>query len=68
MTRRRGNELDGKTWTRYSISVWSDIRKTPEEIQTMRQSGLGWGEIAHRLHQSLGHIKHLGRTVSANKP
>jgi len=24
------NELDGKTWTRYSISVW-DIIKTPEE-------------------------------------
>jgi DNA modification methylase len=30
-TRRRANELDGKTWTRYSISVWSDITKTPEE-------------------------------------
>lgn len=30
-TRRRANQLDGKTWTRYSISVWSDIRKTPEE-------------------------------------
>ena len=29
---RRANALDGKTWTKYSISVWSDIRKTPEEI------------------------------------
>lgn len=29
---RRANDLDGRTWTRYSISVWSDIRKTPEEI------------------------------------
>lgn len=28
---RRMNELDGATWTRYSISIWSDIRKTPEE-------------------------------------
>ncbi|MCC7355452.1 MAG: site-specific DNA-methyltransferase [Anaerolineae bacterium] len=29
---QRTNELDGKTWTRYSISIWSDIRKTQEEI------------------------------------
>ncbi|HUW12601.1 MAG TPA: class I SAM-dependent methyltransferase [Anaerolineae bacterium] len=30
--RRRANALDGKTWTRYSISVWSDIKKTSEEV------------------------------------
>ena len=30
---RRANQLDGKTWTKYSISVWSDIKKTSEEIQ-----------------------------------
>lgn len=30
--RKRANELDGKTWLRYSVSVWSDIRKTKEEI------------------------------------
>lgn len=29
---RRANDLDGRTWTRYSISIWSDIRKTPDEI------------------------------------
>jgi DNA modification methylase len=28
----RGNNLDGKDWTRFSISVWSDLRKTPEEV------------------------------------
>lgn len=28
---RRANELDGATWTRYSISIWSDIRKSTEE-------------------------------------
>jgi DNA modification methylase len=28
---RRANDLDGAEWTRSSISVWSDIRKTPEE-------------------------------------
>ncbi len=31
--RKRANALDGKTWLRYSISVWSDITKSPEEIQ-----------------------------------
>jgi len=29
--RKRANELDGKTWLRYSISVWSDIHKSSEE-------------------------------------
>jgi len=29
--RKRANNLDGKTWTRHSISVWSDIKKTAEE-------------------------------------
>ena len=31
--RRRANQLDGKTWTRYSISIWSDLRKTTEELR-----------------------------------
>jgi len=26
---KRANDLDGATWTRYSISIWSDLRKTP---------------------------------------
>ena len=29
---RRGNSLDGRTWTRYSISIWSDLRKSREEL------------------------------------
>lgn len=29
---RRANDLDGATWTRYSISVWNDIRKDAEEL------------------------------------
>jgi DNA modification methylase len=29
--RKRANNLDGKTWTKYSISIWSDITKTTEE-------------------------------------
>src|SRR5437867_2954 len=32
-TERRANDLDGATWTRYSISVWNDIRKSKEEIR-----------------------------------
>jgi len=28
---KRLNELDGKTWLKYSISVWREIHKTPEE-------------------------------------
>lgn len=33
MSRKRCNSLDGKTWTRYSISVWSDIRKSAAEMR-----------------------------------
>jgi DNA modification methylase len=29
----RANQLDGKTWTKYSISIWSDIKKSAEEIK-----------------------------------
>ncbi|MFQ6026481.1 MAG: DNA methyltransferase [Dehalococcoidia bacterium] len=32
ITKRRANDLDGKTWQRHSISLWSDLRKTPEEV------------------------------------
>ena len=28
---RRANGLDGREWERFSISVWSDIKKSPEE-------------------------------------
>lgn len=30
---KRCNTLDGKTWIRYSISVWDDISKNSEEIK-----------------------------------
>lgn len=29
----RANDLTGKEWTRNSISVWNDLRKTPEEAK-----------------------------------
>ncbi len=31
MSRQRANSLSGSEWLRYSISVWEDIRKTPQE-------------------------------------
>lgn len=31
--RKKCNSLDGKQWIKNSISVWSDLKKTPEEIQ-----------------------------------
>ena len=31
---RKGNDLDGATWTRYSISVWNDIRKNHSQVRT----------------------------------
>jgi len=30
---KRANDLDGKTWLKDSISIWSDIRKSKEESQ-----------------------------------
>lgn len=30
---RRANDLNGSEWTRASISVWNDLRKTPEETK-----------------------------------
>lgn len=31
--RKRANDLDGAAWTRNSISIWSDIRKSKEESE-----------------------------------
>ena len=28
----KANNLDGTTWTKYSISIWSDIRKSKDEV------------------------------------
>jgi len=45
---RRANSLDGKTWTRHSISVWSDIRKTKEEL-ALRHPALFPEALAQRI-------------------
>lgn len=46
--RRRANLLDGRTWTRYSISIWSDIRKSKEELR-LKHPALFPVELPHRL-------------------
>jgi DNA modification methylase len=45
---RRGNSLDGRTWTRYSISVWSDIRKSKEEL-ALKHPALFPAHLVERL-------------------
>ncbi len=44
----RLNSLDGKTWTRYSISVWDDLRKTREE-KSLDHPALFPSMLAERL-------------------
>jgi len=48
--RRRANGLDGKMWTRYSISIWSDIRRTAEET-ALRHPAMFPVVLAERLIQ-----------------
>ena len=45
---KQANELDGKTWLRYSVSVWGDIRKTKEEIE-LKHPAMFPGMLAKRL-------------------
>lgn len=50
--RNRANELDGKAWTRYSISIWNDLRKTREEI-ALRHPAMFPLALPRRLIESL---------------
>ena len=45
---KRANNLDGRQWTRNSISVWNDIRFTPEE-QKLRHPAMFPSMLAERL-------------------
>lgn len=40
--------LDGKTWTRHSISIWSDIKKTKEE-NALKHPAMFPAELTKRL-------------------
>jgi DNA modification methylase len=48
---RRCNSLDGKRWLQNSISVWSDIRKSPEELR-LKHPALFPAALAMRLMES----------------
>jgi DNA modification methylase len=54
ITKRR-TKLDGKTWLRYSISVWDDIEKSPEE-RALRHPAMFPVALVERLLKSLSFI------------
>jgi DNA modification methylase len=58
--KKRANELDGKTWTRNSISIWSDLRKTPEEV-ALKHPAMFPQALAARVIESF--TNHRDRTV-----
>lgn len=47
-TTSRANDLDGKEWTKFSISVWNDIRKTAEEAK-LAHPAMFPGALVERL-------------------
>lgn len=48
---RRCNSLDGKRWLQNSISVWGDIRKSPEELR-LKHPAMFPAALAVRLMES----------------
>ena len=48
--KHRANDLDGATWLRYSISIWSDIRKSAEE-RVLNHPAIFPAMLAERLIQ-----------------
>ena len=49
-SKRKANDLDGRTWEKFSISIWSDIRKTREE-QRLKHPAMFPIELVTRLIQ-----------------
>ncbi len=54
--KKKANSLDGRTWTRYSISVWSDIQKNREE-KSLGHPAMFPVELPRRLIQIFTHSK-----------
>ena len=46
----RANDLGGASWTRYSISIWDDIRKNSEEL-SLKHPAMFPAQLASRLIQ-----------------
>lgn len=57
---KRCNELDGRRWLQYSLSVWSDIRKSPEE-RRLKHPALFPAALVERLMQAF--LRPDGRVV-----
>ncbi|HEM55608.1 MAG: DNA methyltransferase [Caldisphaera sp.] len=57
-TNKRLNELDGKTWLKYSFSIWRDIRKDAEETK-LKHPALFPVELASRLIKIFTHKNDL---------
>lgn len=57
---KRANELDGRRWLQYSLSVWSDIRKSAEE-QRLKHPALFPVSLVDRLMQA--YLRPAGRVV-----
>lgn len=57
---KRCNTLDGKTWLQYSISVWSDIRKSTDELR-LKHPALFPAALVSRLMQAF--LRPEGRTI-----
>ncbi len=51
MTKRRANSLGGKRWLQNSISVWSDIRKSADELK-LKHPAMFPAALASRLIES----------------
>ena len=45
---KRANELDGKTWLKYSISIWNGLRKSREEVR-LGHPAMFPSDLAQRL-------------------
>ena len=50
-TKKHANDLDGAAWLRNSISVWGDIRKTPEEA-ALKHPAMFPAQLVRRLIES----------------
>jgi DNA modification methylase len=48
---KKANDLDGRKWLRNSISIWSDIHKTPEEI-SLKHPAMFPVQLVNRLIES----------------
>jgi len=56
--KKRANDLDGKTWVRYSISVWSDLQKNSRE-RALHHPALFPVTLVERIMQMFSHKDEL---------